>query len=404
MYDTIDDKQGKGTIIKIDDFKSRQRDFENKNDIIKYIKWYTIAGSFKKYFQQVVLNMNIHVKCYYDDDFTTIDFGFVFPPENIDLKDGSKEYCKYIGPEKIKVPFAENQAVEIEIVGALIGEAQKDFIPDTYNLTGLWLCKDYMRIERENELLESILGGEYYYRNALIFANCQQFDLTANRSNVRQSTEEYDVAVEAIKKYLKEQVKNNNDWSNFLDKKREEREEEKKEQKRKKEQDRVDKLKEIIDNYNEREDLPYSDLIIKTPRNEGETALLLQAMISANHPGIDFRIGGYNDRYGTDLIVQSTRKGSNLTEWAELVFTLAHLFKWSHPSESFHKIICWEIGNFKGTVKEENGILPTLVEKMDGRYNLNFGKDTIEVYVLKEILEAEAKKQKEKELTGANNR
>ena len=218
MYETKDDKYGKGTIIQIEGFYSRQRDFENKHDIIKYIKWYTIAGSFKKYFKEAVLNMNIHIKCYYDTNFETINFGFLFPPENIDLDNGSKEYCKYIGPKTISVPFAENKSVEIEVKGALIGESQRDFIPDTYNLTGLWLCKDYMRIERQNEILESIFGGEYYYLNALIFANCKQFDLTANRSSVRQTTEEYDIAIKAIKDYLKEQVKNNNYWSNFLSK------------------------------------------------------------------------------------------------------------------------------------------------------------------------------------------
>jgi len=398
MYETTEDFEGKGTIIKIEGFSSKQNIFEKKEDIIKYIKWYTISGSFGKYFNNGLMNMNIHLKTYYAEEFESIDFGFSFPAENIDLIEGSKNYCKHIGPKVLKVPFAENKFVEIEIVGALIGEGQKDFIPDTYNLTGLWFCKDYMRIERQNEILENILGGEYYYRNALIFVNCKQFDLTANRNNVRQTSEEYDVAVEAIKSFLKDEVKNNDDWSKFLDKKREERLQEQIDQKRKKEQDRVSKLKEVIDSYNERGNLEYENLIIKIPRNEGETALLLQAMISTNHPGIDFKIGGYNDRSGTDLIIESERKGSTIVEWAELVYTLANLFKWSHPSESFHKIICWEIGNFDGTVKEENGILPTLIEKVEGRYNLNFGKDTIEVYVLKEILEVEARKKRDLEI------
>ena len=391
MYETNEAENGEGTIIRIEDFKSKQVIFERKDNIISYIKWYTIAGSFGKYFKKAISNMNINIKCYFDEEFETIDFGFSFPPENTDLSDGSKEYCKHIGPETIKVPFAENRFVEIEIIGALIGENKKDFVPDTYNLTGLWLCKDYIRIERQNEILESILGGEYYYRNALIFVNCQQFDLTANRNNVRRTTEEYDIAVDTIKTFLKDQVKNNQDWSVFLDKKREERENEQQEQKYKKAQERVNRLKEVIENYQKRENLLYSNLLIKVPRNEGETALLLQSMISTKHPGIDFKIGGYNDRSGTDLIVEYESKGTEKIEWAELVYTLAHLFKWSHPSQSFHKIICWEIGNFSETVKEENGILPSLVNKVAGRYNLNFGKDTIDVYVLKEILESEEK-------------
>ena len=109
-------------------------------------------------------------------------------------------------------------------------------------------------------------------------------------------------------------------------------------------------------------------------------------MISSRHPSIDFRIGGYNATRGTDLIVESESKGTHKVEWAEIVYTLANLFKWSHPTQSFHKIICWEIGNFDSAVKEENGHIPTLVPKIRGRYNLNIGTDTIEVYVLKEIL------------------
>ncbi|MFL5763898.1 MAG: ATP-binding protein [Bacteroidia bacterium] len=391
-YDSVKDKSGKGTIIKITDFKAKQREFENATLLKKYVHWNTIAGSFKNYFYpNETKSLDISIKCYHDKEPTKIPFGFKFPAEQTDLSNGTKDFCKIISSKIIDIPVDEKKTIRVEIIGAFLGEdKRKEILDDTYWNMGLWLCKDFIKIERDNEILDSIFGGEYYYRNFFILANCQQFDLTANRNNIRKNTEEYDVAIEEIKAFIKKEFKESDTWKAFFEAKKVEKDRDDRAKLEKKIEERINQLEETINNYQKRPDLKttHPNLIIKEPRNEAETVLLLQSMISAGHPGIDFKIGGYNATYGTDLIIEKSTKGTKRIEWMEAVFSLDRLFKWSHPSQSFHGIICWEIGTFDDSVKEENGMLPMLIGKTKGRYNLNIGTDTLEVYVLKEILAA----------------
>ena len=113
----------------------------------------------------------------------TLNYGFAFPDEQTDLDNGTDSVCKLFGPETIDCGQTEDgKKVTIEIVGALLGDVHRSIVPHTYSHMGLWLCKDYIRIDRNNEILESTFKGQYYYRSMLIFANCQQFDLTGQVS------------------------------------------------------------------------------------------------------------------------------------------------------------------------------------------------------------------------------
>ena len=130
---------------------------------------------------------------------------------------------------------------------------------------------------------------------------------------------------------------------------------------------------------------------IKEPNSEAETALLLQAMITAAHPGIDFRIGEYKTSYGTDLLVEYEKKGIPSYAWAEIVVTLANLFAWPHPPEGIHKVVCWELGKVPERRAFGDGHEATIRKLGNGRYSLDVGVDCIEVYVLREILQESAR-------------
>ncbi len=99
-------------------------------------------------------------------------------------------------------------------------------------MMGLWLCKDFIRVERNNLIIEDVFGGQYFYRSMLIFANCQQFDLTANRNNIRSDQDEYDLAIKGIKKFIDE-IKSNPDTTAYFEAKK--KEDEIKEQEKQKE-------------------------------------------------------------------------------------------------------------------------------------------------------------------------
>ena len=324
----------------------------------------------------------------------TIPFGFKFPTEQLDLSTGTENSCKIFGPETLECGTTENgDSVDVQIVGALLGEAHRDIVPHTYSHMGIWLAKDFIRIERRNEILEDVFGGQYYYRALLLFANYQSFDLTANRNNIRTDQEEYDLAIAEIKEYCRT-IWEDEFFKHYFKEKREE------DATKKRSQDESDERKGAeraaqrrrgrVNNYKGRANATFSGVTlppVKEPSSEAETALLLQAMISSKHPGIDFVIGDYNTTFGVDLIVEMIDKDIPTIKWAELVSSLDKLYAWSHPPEGFHMIICYQLGKVGEKEKFQDGSVGTLVRKESpGKYALLVGSQTIDVYVLREIL------------------
>jgi len=388
---------GKGTRIVVDGFECRQFEFDiaSLETLAQYIQWYTVLGSFGQYFGSPK-RMDVELKPANFPVPTPISFpfGFKFPDENLDLSNGSSNYCKIFGPKTIECGQTRGETpVIVNVIGAILGEGNRKAIPHTYEDMGLWLCKDFIRVERNNLIMEGVFKGQYWYRNMLIFANCQQFDLTANRNNIRTDQEEYDLAVKAVKNFL-EGIRVDKAFEAYFEAKNKEEEQKKEEQEREREAGRKKEAKnelgKRLNDYKGRPDLNVPNIVsapVKEPRSEAETALLLQAMISSRHPGIDLRIGEYKTYTGTDLIVECVSKGISSLAWVEIVVTLEKLFAWSHPPEGIHKVVCWELGKVQERQAFTNGEEAKLTKKGHGRYHLDIGVDTIEVYVLREILQ-----------------
>ena len=89
----------------------------------------------------------------------------------------------------------------------------------------------------------------------------------------------------------------------------------------------------------------------------------------------------------TDLLIESISKCIPSLAWAEIVVSLEKLFTWLHPPEGIHKVICWELGQVQEKQSFTSGEEAKLTKKGQGRYNLDVGIDTIDVYVLREILQ-----------------
>jgi hypothetical protein len=338
--------------------------------------------------------MDVEIRSTDSASSVTVPYGFKFPDECTDLSSGTEMACKHFGPQTIDCGYTEDgKKVSVDIVGALLGDAHRNIVPHTYTHMGLWLCKDYIRIDRNNEILESVFKGQYYYRSMLIFANCQQFDLTANRNDIRNDQEEYDLAVQGIKRFCQE-LWQDDFVKSYFEANKSEQEAKAQAERDKASEKRQDQAKETrkdrINRYNARPKLVAEKLIapiVREPINESETALLLQAMISSNHPGVDFTIGDYNTTRGVDMIVERLDKDMPTLKWAELVFSLDRIYAWQHPPEGYHIIICHQLGSVKEVQKFQDGQEAKLVSKsVRGKYTLLVGSESIDIYVLKEIL------------------
>lgn len=393
-YEESDDSSGKGTHIVVDGFEAKQNDFSDLDELLRYISWYTIAGSIGPSFGQD-RKMRIKLRPASGGTIVSVDFGFQFPQEFTDLSDDTANVCKIFGPESLNAGVTtDGREVIVQVMGALLGDSNRSMVPKTYEQMGLWFAKDFIRIERNNLFFERAFGGQYFYRNFLIIANCQQFDLTANRNNIRTSGEEYELANGAIEEWFTK-LKSSEFTVKYFERKKEEDNEEKREndekQQKEKEQKALSKRSERLSLFKGRASLLANGVVkapLKEPRNEAETALLLQAMISSKHAGIDFVIGEYNTTLGVDLAVEREDKGFKSIWWVELVLNLDKINQWSHHPDGFHAIVCYDLGKVAEEIVMSNKVVAKLVKKQSpGRYALMLGKDTLEVYVLREILQ-----------------
>jgi hypothetical protein len=275
---------------------------------------------------------------------------------------------------------SEGVKVELDALVLILGDEARSFIPDTYRDTGIWLCKDFMMIERNNKIWEVAAGGQYYYRSFLAFANCQQFDLTANRNDVRQD-EAYELAVGGITRYLTTIWKDPFVQGFFSTKSAEDNS-----SKRSKAISEMDKR---LQDYEKRPRLDAGvkvpGMLARIPQNEAETLLVLQAMISANIKSVDFAIGEYSAQRGTDAIIEFTDKGVARTGWLELVHELSNLFVWNHNLDRIQKIVCGELGNIKSAYELEDGT-KVRYEKSGRKHVILHDTSAIPVYVLSELL------------------
>lgn len=121
-YRMDDEKEieGKGTRILIDGFLGKQKDFDSADQLIQYILWYSVIGSFGQYFGNPKI-MDVELKPSNYPTFLSIPFGFKFPDENIDLSKTSYNFCKLFGPKKFDCGHTESgKKVEVEIIGAVL--------------------------------------------------------------------------------------------------------------------------------------------------------------------------------------------------------------------------------------------------------------------------------------------
>ena len=370
-----------GTTIRVNGFDSPHSEFEDLNQVTQYLRWHTIAGSLQRAILGHSRPFLIKLKLPGMTGKIALNCDFELPDQQVDISKGTSTIIKAFPSAHLDAgSTSEGVEVAVDVLVYLLGDESRSFIPDTYRDTGIWLCKDFIMIERNNRLWEDVAGGQYYYRSFLAFANCQQFDLTANRNDVRQD-EAFDLAIDTIKKHLASiwrdrfvqtffETKSNEDSSS-------------------KRSRAIIEMDRRLQDYEKRARLEVGvrvpGIISRIPQNEAETLLVLQAMISAGMKSVDFVLGEYSAQRGTDAIIEFTDKGVARTGWLELVHTLAKFFAWEHNLDRIQKVVCWELGEIKDTYILDDGT-KVRYEKAGKKHVLLHETAAIPVYVLSELL------------------
>lgn len=399
-----------GTSIYILGYNNNRRDRFTHDQLKDYILWFTKFGAVEREFNieknsAVVLELQGIDK----NKTETLNFGHVFPAESKSVSklfdeftvDAPKHYCKKfirVGNlrnypeieyhaifcvEGLKVRYGYNPMIRHPGYRAPTGSYT---VQERY---GLWLCKDFMPVQRKNEWINT-RGSEYTRFHA--FINCQSLRLTANRGSVENTPSEIMQDLQEVARSIYDEIVSGSDWDdlNWL--------EDEADSFRTSEKETAE-FKRRIDKINRTEIAEFNGLHLVTPRQEiGVFSLFMQL---SNHDStiFPFTVVDYDTHTGIDAIVKASDnlpiKSSKLY-YVEFKKSLEQNF--NHSFKNLHSIICWDVNlneirhNDEVTdISKETRTLKIVPPKDDNDYTRYYldgirSSRKIEIFVLKTFL------------------
>ena len=344
-----------GTTILIYGYNNNRRDKFTHEQLKDYIRWFTKFGSVEKEFgieknSDVILKL----KGVDHDGYEELTYGHVFPKESKKVSDlfdehmvdAPKWYCKKIVKEGslknqpevhyqavfyvegLKIKYDYNPMIRRSGYSAPEGSYT---VQDRY---GVWLCKDYMPIQRKNEWVTS-KGTEYTRFHA--FVNCQDLRLTANRGSVENTPSEIMQDLRDAVKNIYDEIIQSDDWNdlewlesevgayNTVEK-------EKKDFKRR------------IDKVNRARIAEYHGINLIEPQQENGVFTIFMQLSSYDPALFPFTVVDYDTHSGIDVIVKAQDSMPIKTSKLFYVEFKNYLQRdFNHSFENLHSIVCWDI-------------------------------------------------------------
>ena len=397
-----------GTTVTILGYNNNRRDKFTHDNIRDYIKWFTRAGSIQWIFTSIPEKpVRVYLKGLNRNEFEELQARHDFGRESQAIKDLFEEhlgrspdyYCRRIvhqgnlrnqpeiayqavfSIEGSRVKYEYNPMLRRQGFQAPLGAYK---IQDRY---GLWLCKDFIPIQRKNEWLPT-QRTEWTRLHA--FINCQNFRLTANRGSVENTPSEilYDLSEEVDKIY--KEIINNDDWRDL-----EWLESEASAYRTvEKEKSDFDWRKKRLNRANI---AVYKDItLIKPERESGVFALFLQLSILAPEL-FPFQVLDYDTHQGIDVIAKGDKTTPIMDAklfYVEFKHQLERSF--NHSFENLHSVVCWDTNVQQDDTVESLGgaekrTMKIVQPESDNDYTRYFLEDSrhprrIEVFVLKDYL------------------
>lgn len=407
-------QEEKGTIINIYGYNNNRRDKFTHEQLKDYILWFTKIGSVEAVFD---INRNSDIKLQFKgvdhDQFEELKYGHYFPQESKKVSelfeeymvDAPKWYCKKI----IKVGSLKNMPeIKYQAIFSIEGTKVKYgynpmirrsghtapegsyTVQDRY---GIWICKDFMPIQRKNEWITS--KSEYTKLHA--FVNCQGLRLTANRGSIENTPSEILQDLKDAVKEIYDNIVQSDDWSDLEWLESEAGayntvEKEKRDFKRR------------IDKVNRARIAQFNGINLIEPQQENGVFTIFMQLSGYNSTLFPFVVVDYDTHSGIDVIVKAQDTMPIKTSKLYYVEFKNYLSKeFNHSFENLHSIICWDINLNELRNNEEVKdianqrrilkIVPPENENDYTRYYLDSLRNErkIEVFVLKYYLKEKLK-------------
>lgn len=405
-----EDSNIKGTKIIIWGYNNNRRDKFTHENLKDYIKWFTKMGSIEKEFNiNTNENVILELKGVDRTEYEKIKFGHYFPSDSDKvsqlfeeyLVDAPKMYSKKIIREGhlknypeikyeaifciegTKVKYGYNTMIRRRGYNAPAGAYT---IQERY---GLWLCKDYMPIQRKNEWITQ-KGSEYTKFHA--FINCQELSLTANRSSIENTPSEILQDLKEVVLGIYNEITQGSDWKDLAWLESEVDAYNTSEKEKKDFKWRQDKI-------NSANIANYKGINLIEPKRESGVFALYTQLETLNKDIFPFTVIDYDTHSGIDVIVKEKDKipiKNSKLYYVEFKYFLQKNF--NHSFDNIHSIICWDIDtkNLKngdelidlGEQRRILRIIPPESQNDYTRYYLDFirGGRKIEIFVLKDYL------------------
>jgi hypothetical protein len=354
-----------GTEIIIKGYNNNRRDKFTHEILKDYIIWYTKFGSVELNFSKEDLkDVKLYLKGLNVTDFEELSFGHIFPEENHNVSKlfdqhlikAPEYYCKKIVKQGQLKNFPE---IKFDAVFYIEGNKVKQSYNNmlrrkgyqapvgAYTVQeryGIWLCKDFIPIQRKNEWI-TYKGSEYTKFHA--FLNCQDLRLTANRGSVDNTPQEILDDIRDVVKDIYKGIVEGDDWRQ-LEWLEEEADGFRTTEKEKKDFEwRKNKI-------NKSNIAKYDGLTLVQPERESGVFALTLQLITINPNIFPFQILDYDTHSGIDVIV----KGDHTTPihqsklyYVEFKHFLANNF--NHSFVNLHSIICWDTDIKHGDIIED---------------------------------------------------
>lgn len=402
--------QDHGTSITILGYNNDRREKFTHDQLRDYILWFTKFGSIEREFgKNDYKDVKMKFKGVDKKALEELSFGHVFPDESCSVSDlfenhlveAPQWYCKKIirtgrlksMPEiEFKAVFCiEGNKIKYSYNNMLRrkGKVAPEGAYTVQERYGLWLCKDFMPIQRKNEWITS-KGSEYTKFHA--FVNCQDLRLTANRGSIDNTPSEI---LEDLKKAVQEiynEIIQGDDWIDleWLDSEvtaYNTAEKEKKDFKR-----RIDKI-------NRTRTADYNGIRLVEPNLESGVFTIFMQLSTYNPDIFPFVPLDYDTHSGIDVIVKENDNLPIKTSKLYYVEFKNYLSKdFNHTFDNLYSIVCWDINlaeiknNEEVTdIAKQRRILKIIPPENTGdytRYYLDCPRRgrKIEVFVLKSYL------------------
>lgn len=345
-----------GTVIRIFGYNQNQR-AEFVQAIVKdYICWFTKFGSVEAVFGPSSLaGFKIDLKCLDADQFETLTFGHPFPEENSEINELFEQHGSNAASLFVKRYFKRDRLEKLpEVTFDMVVSVEGDAAKRSYNQQirerrrketgrykvsdryGLWLCKDFIPVERVNEWIVGFGTGSNAFTLLHGFVNCQRLKLTANRGSVGNTdpsvVEELKRTVQAFLDEIDADLKKNGIYTLF----------EWQSEERTLAQERAD-FDSRTKSIEKRRAAKIDGRRFYEPRNESELFGIFMA-VQALHPELfEFEPVDYNTTRGIDMIGRN-KSGGKASEAAYWYIELKHTLSanLNHGFRHLRWLVCWD--------------------------------------------------------------